>query len=47
MGLVNQVGLKVKESDFNRNRKKFGGLSDEVKSQVINFYYRTDVTFTA
>ena len=28
MGLVNEVGLKLKESDFNRNRKKYGGLSD-------------------
>ena len=26
MGLVNEVGLKLKESDFNRIRKKYGGL---------------------
>ena len=24
MGLVNEVGLKLRESDFNRNRKKYG-----------------------
>ena len=39
IGLVNEVGLKLKESDFNRNRKKYGGLSEEVKSQVVDFYY--------
>ena len=39
IGLVNKVGLKLKESDFNRNRKKYGGLSNEVKSQVVDFYY--------
>ena len=47
MRLVNEVGLKLKESDFNRKRKKYGGLSDEVKSQVVDFYYRTDVIYTA
>ena len=37
----------LKESDFNRNRKKYGGLSDEVKSEVVYFYYSTDVLYTA
>ena len=43
MRLVNEVGLKQKESDFNRNTKKYGGLFDEVKTQVVDFYYQTDV----
>ena len=47
IGLVNEVGLKMKESDLNRNRKEHGGLSDEVKSQVVDFYYWTDVIYTA
>ena len=47
IGLVNEVGLKLKESGFNRNRKMYGGLPDEVKSQVVDFYYQTDVIYTA
>ena len=39
IGLVSEVCLKLTESDFNRSRKKYGGLSDEVKSQVADFYY--------
>ena len=44
IGLVNEVGLKLKEIDLNRNRKE---LSDEVKSQVVDFFYWTDVIYTA
>ena len=36
----------MKKSDFNRNKKKYGGLSDQVKSQVVDFYYRTDILYT-
>ena len=39
MGLVFEVGLKLKESDFNRNSTRYGELSDEVKLQVIDIYY--------
>ena len=48
MGLVNKFpGLNLKESDFNRRWKKYGGLSNAVKSQVVGFYYQTDVIYTA
>ena len=47
MGLVQEVGLKLKESDFNRNWKKYGGLSNQVKSQVVDLYYQTNVINTA
>ena len=47
IGLVSEVGLKLKESDFNRSRRKYGGLSDEVKSQVADFYFQADVIYTA
>ena len=47
IGLVSEVGLKLKESDFNRSRRKCGGLSDEVKSQGADFYYQADVIYTA
>ena len=47
MRLVNEVGLKLKESDFNRKRKKYWGMSDKMKSQVTDFYYRTDVMYIA
>ena len=46
MGQVNEFGLKLKESDFNRNRKEYGRLSNEVKSQVVDFYYRADVIYS-
>ena len=45
--LVNEVGLKLKESDFKRNwKKKYGELSDKVKSQAIDFYYQIDIIST-
>ena len=47
MKLVNKVGLKLKESDFNRNKEKYRRLQDEVKSQVVDFYYWAVVTYTA
>ena len=45
IGLVKLV--QSSKSDFNRNRKKYEGLSHEAKSQVVDFYYQTDVMFTA
>ena len=47
MGLVNEVGLKLKQNHLNRNWKKYEELSDERKSQVVDFYYRTDLIYTA